>query len=107
MPRATDGREVVEEVGATCPRTSGQTPSPPPKPARAKGELEDWLQNLVDADRPFAPQKEELTEAFTKAYLQVLLEKTGGNQSEAARIAGLNRSYLGRMLVKLGINKGS
>ena len=61
----------------------------------------------MDASRPFAVQKEELTEAFTRAYLQVLLDKTGGNQSEAARIAGLNRSYLGRMLHKLGINKGS
>jgi transcriptional regulator with GAF, ATPase, and Fis domain len=75
----------------------------PPKPARSEGELEEWLSRVVDPNRPFAPQKEQLTDAFTRAYLKVLLDKTDGNQSEAARIAGLNRSYLGRMLVKLGI----
>jgi len=31
---------------------------------------------------------------------------TGGNQSTAARIAGLNRSYLGRLLVKHGLSRG-
>ena len=75
----------------------------PPKPSRPPAELENWLARLVDPARPFAPQKEELTEAFTRAYLEVLLEQTGGNQSEAARIAGLNRSSLGRLLHKLGM----
>ncbi len=76
----------------------------PPRPVRPTPELEDQLAPLIDLRRPFAPQKEELTDAFMRAYLRALLRETGGNQSEAARIAGLNRSYLGRVLGKLGID---
>lgn len=76
----------------------------PARPSRPHVELEEELGQLVDPLRPFAPQKEELTDAFTRAYLRALLKETGGNQSEAARIAGLNRSYLGRMLSKLGVD---
>ena len=59
----------------------------------------------VDLSRPYAVQKEELTDAFTRAYLQALMARTSGNQSEAARVAGLNRNYLARMLVKYGFAK--
>ena len=69
-------------------------------------EMEQLVAQLIDPARPFAEQKEALTDAFARAYLRALLQLTGGNQSEAARIAGLNRSYLGRMLSKHGLGKG-
>ena len=34
------------------------------------------------------------------------MRKSAGNQTEAARIAGLDRGYLGKLLVKHGIGKG-
>ena len=43
-----------------------------------------------------------LVEAFTRKYVAALLERTRGNQTEAARIAGLDRTYFGRLLAKLG-----
>ncbi len=67
--------------------------------------LDYALREVVDTDRPYAEQKDLLVERFTRLYLAKLLERTGGNQSEAARIAGLERSYLGRLLVKHGIAK--
>ena len=34
-----------------------------------------------------------------------LLERTGGNQSEAARISGVERSYLSKLLGKYGVKR--
>jgi DNA-binding NtrC family response regulator len=76
----------------------------PARPAKVQAELEALLAELVDPDRPFSIQKDELSDAFGKSYLRALMAKTGGNQSEAARISGLNRSYLGRMLARYGLS---
>ncbi len=40
---------------------------------------------------------------FTRAYLSNLMERTGGNQSEAARLSGLERTYIGRLIGRLGL----
>jgi DNA-binding protein Fis len=48
-------------------------------------------------------QREAIAEEFTRAYLLLLLERTGGNQSEAARISGVERSHLRKMLAKHGL----
>jgi transcriptional regulator with GAF, ATPase, and Fis domain len=65
--------------------------------------LDHALHELVASDRPYAAQKEMLAERFTRIYLEKLLRDTNGNQSEAARISGLERSYLGKLLQKHGI----
>ncbi|MDB4942414.1 MAG: Response regulator of zinc sigma-54-dependent two-component system [Labilithrix sp.] len=57
----------------------------------------------VRFDASYLAQRDAMVDAFTRRYLAALLEHTRGNQSEAARIAGLDRTYLGRMLVKLGL----
>ena len=62
--------------------------------------------DLVDVRRPYADQKDLALDRFTVAYLQALMAFTAGNQSEAARLSGINRGYLGRLLVKHGIGKG-
>jgi len=73
----------------------------PPPPA----ELQQLIASVVDLSTPFAEQKDALVDAFARSYLTALLEHTGGNQSEAARVAKLNRNYLGRMLAKYQIGK--
>jgi DNA-binding NtrC family response regulator len=75
--------------------------------AEAAPDLHLALAAMVDLQKPYAEQKDALMDAFTRAYLQALLARTGGNQSEAARVAGLNRNYLARMLAKYGFAKGS
>jgi transcriptional regulator with GAF, ATPase, and Fis domain len=67
--------------------------------------LDYALRELCDSGRPYAEQKDLLVERFTLVYLTKLLERTGGNQSEAARVSGLERSYLGKLLQKHGIAK--
>ena len=66
------------------------------------GALELALSQLVDVERPYVEQKDELIDRFTRLYLTALLAHTGGNQSAAARLAGLDRGYLGRLLTKHG-----
>lgn len=65
--------------------------------------LDQALALFADPAAPYGPQKDALIDRFTRAYLLALMGRTGGNQSAAARIAGLNRSYLGRLLVKHSI----
>jgi DNA-binding NtrC family response regulator len=68
-------------------------------------ELEAAIRKLVDPRRPYADLKDEFLNQFSKVYLEMLLKEAGGNQSEAARIAGLDRTYLGRMVVRYGVGK--
>jgi transcriptional regulator with GAF, ATPase, and Fis domain len=78
-----------------------------PEPERMRGgELERLLADLVDVSRVYGDQKEHVTDVFTRVYLHALLAHTKGNQTQAARLAGLDRSYLGRLLVKYGLSKG-
>jgi two-component system, NtrC family, response regulator GlrR len=70
-----------------------------------EGDLEAAVRRMLDVERPYAELKEEFLHRFTKTYLTMLLQRTGPNQSEAARVAGLDRSYLGRMLDRYGVSK--
>lgn len=68
-------------------------------------QLDAELSRVIDPTRPYAAVKDELLHHVTRVYLELLIRKTGGNQSEAARIAELDRSYLGKLLVKHGVTK--
>jgi DNA-binding NtrC family response regulator len=69
----------------------------------AEGELEAAIRKLVDVRAPYADLKEAFLHRFTRTYLTMLLAETQANQSEAARISGLDRGYLGRLLVRYGV----
>jgi DNA-binding NtrC family response regulator len=62
------------------------------------GVLEAALTSAVDVTRPYEECKRELVEAFRRVFVQRLLERTSGNQSEAARLSGLERSYLNKVV---------
>ncbi|MBI4804197.1 MAG: sigma-54-dependent Fis family transcriptional regulator [Desulfovibrio sp.] len=47
--------------------------------------------------------KNQAVEAFTRAYVDQLLGRTRGNVSEAARVSGLERASLQKILKRLGI----
>jgi DNA-binding NtrC family response regulator len=68
-----------------------------PQAARALSTGE----NLTDL--PFKEAKERLVDSFAKEYLAALLEKCGGNISEAARQAGIARNYVHRLVQKYGL----
>ena len=60
------------------------------------------LQRVVDPAAPYTEQKDAVVAMFTQVYVRALLAQTGGNQTEAARIAGLDRGYFGRLATKHG-----
>ena len=55
---------------------------------------------------PFKNAKNALTDRFERRrYLAAMLEATGGNISEAARRAGIDRVYLLRLMGRYGLRK--
>jgi two-component system response regulator GlrR len=78
---------------------------PDARRAAAGDDLDRAIAKVVDASRPYAEQREELGARFLRIYLEQVMRRAGGNQTEAARIAGLDRGYLGKLLVKHGIGK--
>ena len=78
----------------------------PEAPAAEESDaLDAALSDLIDPSRSYQEQKEAFVNRFARAYLTLLLARTGGNQSEAARVSGVDRSYLGKLLVKHGVGK--
>jgi len=61
------------------------------------------LRESVDAAQPLAAQRDAIADIFTRLYLEALLRRTKGNQTAAARIADLDRGYLGKLLAKHGL----
>jgi DNA-binding NtrC family response regulator len=58
---------------------------------------------VVSADRPFHEAKAEMLARFETEYLHDLMRLAGGNVSKAARIAGIERRHLYRLLEKAGM----
>ncbi|MEP7121804.1 MAG: sigma 54-interacting transcriptional regulator [Byssovorax sp.] len=94
---ARELRNVVQAYAAL-----GVLPEAPRVEADA---LEIVLRQLVDPTSSYQSQKEAFTDRFARVYLELLLARAGGNQSEAARVSGVERSYLGKLLVKHGVSK--
>ena len=63
---------------------------------------------MADISTPKTPQvsykdaKSQVINAFTHDYVKKLLTQTGGNISEAARISGLSRVALQKILARMG-----
>ncbi len=58
-----------------------------------------------DLDRPWADVKSEAIEALERAYFERLIARHGDNLAEAARVAGIERKYLYRVMEKLDLRR--
>ncbi len=57
---------------------------------------------------PFKEARETMLKQFYRAYIESLLQKSGGNVSQAAEIAGIQRQYLHRLIKELDVeNEGN
>lgn len=75
-----------------------------PAPTHVRGSLVDLaFEEVIDPSKPYAELKDEIVDRFTKRYLQEIMRHAAGNQSVAAKLAGLDRTYLGRLVAKYGI----
>jgi DNA-binding NtrC family response regulator len=59
--------------------------------------------NAPDIGTPFRIAKDAAIDAFEVAYLSALLNAAGNNMSKAARMAGMDRMYLHRLVQKHGL----
>jgi len=73
-----------------------------PDAAKQANLLELALRQAVDTSAPFAEQRDQVLDLFTRVYLEQLLREAG-NLTEAARRCGLERSYLGKLARKHGV----
>jgi DNA-binding NtrC family response regulator len=73
----------------------------PPAQSVRPLDLREALRRFSNVEKPYAELKEDLVERFVEVYLELLLEHTQGNQSEAARLSGIERSHLNRMLKRV------
>ena len=81
-------------------------PEDPAAAAASSGPSSDVFAGLGRlTDLPYANAKKQALEMFEQAYLEAVLRRTGGNVSEAARQAGLDRSNFRRVLKKAEIRK--
>ena len=57
----------------------------------------------IRADRPFHEAKDEMVARFEREYLTDLVQRANGNLSQAARIAGVERKFLYKLLERAGL----
>ena len=57
------------------------------------------------ADKPFHEAKDALVARFEREYLADLVQRANGNLSQAARIAGLERKFLYKLLERAGLRQ--
>ena len=60
-------------------------------------------QTGIDLSVPFRLAKDGVIDSFERTYLSQLLEAAGNNMSKAARMAGMDRMYLHRLVQKHGL----
>ncbi len=72
--------------------------------AVAGGEGDDAV-DPPDVTLPMAEAKQHWIEIFERRYLERLLAEAGGNVSEAARRADVDRWHLGKLVAKYGLRR--
>jgi DNA-binding NtrC family response regulator len=69
--------------------------------AHSDASLGEGLFSSELAVLPYADAKDRAASVFDRAYIERLMQRTGGNVSEAARQAGMDRSNFRRLLKKV------
>jgi DNA-binding NtrC family response regulator len=89
-------REATTKPGIAPPATLPDAATPPASAARDGGASRPVFTEL--GEHPYPEAKRRLLALFDEAYTTELLRRAGGNMSEAARLAGLDRSNFRRLI---------
>jgi len=79
----------------------------PQAPIENDAQLAEMLRRVLDVELPYQQQKDHVLNKFLDVYLSMLLDHTGGNQSQASRMSGIERAHLNRMIAKLRVSSGA
>jgi len=104
-------RELENAIQHAIVFCRGPTITPGDLPAATSGSESVAPRPMVPtsalADLPYRSAKERALEDFEQGYFTTLLNRTGGNVSEAARQAGLDRSNFRRALRRAKVRSSS
>jgi DNA-binding NtrC family response regulator len=76
-------------------------------PVSVRADASPEPEPLARADVPYHEAKDALLARFDREYCTDLLARANGNVSQAARIAGLERKYLYKVLERAGLRAPS
>jgi DNA-binding NtrC family response regulator len=68
-------------------------------------EVEGWQAPAVTTEEPYYTARDRLVAEFELQYLTQLLAQSGGNMSRAARVAGVDRTTLYRLMERHGLDR--
>ena len=101
----TPGLDMPLDEAMRTQRAIRRLKTDPVDDALLRELLDLALKQSIDPSLPYQQLKEEFLAVFSKAYFSKLMDTTNGNQTEAARVSGIDRSYLGKLLTKYGVSK--
>jgi len=96
-------RNFMERVAVLAHTNSAIEPEP--DPALPTGDSSDSGPIGVSIDLPYKEAKAAWIDRFEVGYVSALLERSGGNVAAAARDAGVDRTYLFRLIRKYGLRE--
>jgi DNA-binding NtrC family response regulator len=95
-------RELRNYVERSVVLQTANLSMPPPSPAFAPAGAPEGRSEGADVRIPFKVAKDALIDRFERAYIRAALDASGGNMTKAARLAGIDRMYLHRLVQKHG-----
>ncbi|MFO0756841.1 MAG: sigma 54-interacting transcriptional regulator [Byssovorax sp.] len=84
---------VARAVSLGSVGAAGGPAAPPSSPAAP----------AIDLDEPLLSGRERVAEAYEKAYVELALQRTGGNVSRAAELCKVNRKHIQRAIRRFGL----
>jgi DNA-binding NtrC family response regulator len=84
----------------------GFVTEPAPALRLPSGVSDAALAKIVPLDLPLKDARQAWTENFESIYVRAMLERTGGNVTRAAELAGVNRRFMQRVMARLGLRAG-
>ncbi|MCP4679281.1 MAG: sigma-54-dependent Fis family transcriptional regulator [Deltaproteobacteria bacterium] len=98
-------RELENAVERSVVMARGDVIMPGDLPQAVVSTSDSTISRNVLLDLAFSEAKKRVVEGFEKEYVQEVLRRAGGNVSEAARQASLDRSNFRRIVKKYNINQ--
>ena len=95
----------VRELRHTVDRALllGALDDAPVSTASPLGAAPQSIAEMAALHLPLKEAREAWTEQFELVYLKSVLERSGGNVTHAAEIAGVNRRFMQRLMARLGV----
>lgn len=95
--------ENVIERAVILEKSKEIQPSSLPEELALNLDVESGEVSSTICELPYAKAKKIFLSSFDKKYCETLLNKTGGNVTKAARLAGMDRSNFRKLLSKAGL----